>query len=212
MAEELLRDAPLRADGFDVLGLHLVEDLQRVVGVALDQREEGPVRGRAVGAGEDEVVGDLGEGDGEVCRCWRGWGGCRPAFSHVLAVDDDGHARRVGCVEARGADDYVNLVLVSFGVDESSGGYPLQLGRVHCRLLAAKRFEIAVAGCWSTATDEKIRWHDFLEELWLCFHLPLHLFCRKVDRGSLGFAAIDNEFEALIEFTFYHFAVCFVLV
>lgn len=162
MAEERIDDAFLGADTAEALDLHFFDHLEEVGRPALDQGEEGAVRGGAVGAGELEIVGDFGEGEAQVGGRV---GEVLPFVAHVLAVDKEGEAGLVAGVKAGRADDDVDFDFVAVGVEEAFGGYLCQLGAVDGNLLGAEGFEIAVAGCGSSAADEEVCGHDLLDEI-----------------------------------------------
>ena len=109
----------LRREARDVVRLEAVDQLAHVVGLGLDGAQHGAVADRAVGAQEDEVVGEVGRREPKV-RVRVG----RPCVLQVRARGvGDGEPGLKGRVEAGGADEHVDGVLDARVGTRSAFGY-----------------------------------------------------------------------------------------
>lgn len=122
--------------------LEAVDQLAHVIGLCFDRAEDRPVANGAVGAEEDEIVGKVRGGKTKVRA--RLFGPC------ILEIDtggvDDGEAGLERCVEARGADEHVNGVLVAVVTQTATFSYLVDF-TVYCmHIRFAKGFEVAHAG------------------------------------------------------------------
>lgn len=133
--------------------------------------------------------------------------GAAPEASQVGAVRDEGEAREPGSVEAGCADDDVDFVVFAFVVDEACFGNGADgVGEGGC-VFRDKGFE--VARCWGGSSTARVEvlWNHFLYEMRVVVELLAHLLVGILARNAGGFAALHDEFEALVELVFDLFAV-----
>lgn len=165
---------------------------------------------RAVGSAEGEVVGEMGNGDGEV----RGYTGFRgPEVAEVLAMfSAKGETGKPGGVEAGGADDDVAGVRCAVVVDEASFGKSVDGVSENGGVGGYEGFEIAGRRSGTTTARVEVFGDNFIAEASVVVEFTGHLFVGEFAcfGGFLG--AFDNEFEALVEFIFDLFSIFEVLL
>tara|TARA_R110002003_G_scaffold1156_5_gene22518 strand:- start:4228 stop:4638 length:411 start_codon:yes stop_codon:yes gene_type:complete len=127
------------------------------------------------------------------------------------AVGDEGEAWEPGRVESSGADDYVDVVLVTLMIDEASGRDGADGVGEDCRIVGHESFEVAWCGCGTTTSRVEVLGYHFVNETGVVVEFFAH-FGVGVFTGEPGFGAtFDDEFEALVEFVFDLFAVFEIL-
>ena len=172
MLAKLTRHPLARRQRLDPLDLRLRHHVEHVLRPALDQRHEAAVPERPIRSAEAEVVGEARDRDAQV----RGDAvGPAPLVAQVDAVRaDEREAWLPRCVEARGADDHVDVVGKAFVVGEP-GRRDLpdgvgEDGGVGCD----ERFEVAGSGRWTSAAWVEVFGDDFVAEAWVALELSGH--------------------------------------
>jgi hypothetical protein len=151
--EEVIYGLCFRGECGNIVRLEAVDELTHVVCLALYRAEHGPIADGAVGAQEDEVVGEVGGGEAEV-RAWF----FSPCILEVGARGvDDREARLEGGVEARGADEYVDGVFGTVVAQGAARGDGVDFAVNGLDVGFAEGFEVADAGSEAAASDVPIR-------------------------------------------------------
>ena len=225
MLAELLGGGQARPQRLDVLDLHLDDDLVHVGVPLLDEREEGAVRERPVRPAEREKVRELRHPDAEVRHYVAG----RPDGAEVAPVADEGEAGGSGCgglgldgdrrggvgrgddlpggVEAGGADDDVDGVLVAAMVDEPGGGDVGDGVGEAGGVCGNEGFQVSVSGSGPATPDVEVFGDDLVCEDGVDAQFPSH-FCFGVLACVEGLLrAFDDELEALVELVLDHLPV-----
>ena len=133
--------------GFDVVALHLFDDLDGVFCDCEEGAGDGAVLDGPGWANEHEPVGHVRAGEAEVA-----FGFVFPFFVEVDAVAaDDGEAWAVGYVEAGGADNGVDFAFDAVCADDAGFGDLVYGGEVYVDVWLLDGFHVRVARGYAAA-------------------------------------------------------------
>lgn len=140
-------------------------------GQSLCDGKEGAVAVRTKGPVEDEVIGKVRHGDGEV-GAWRIF----PLLAQTFAVAADGWVGWTRAdVESSCADEDVDFVLYAVGGLDSRGCDFDDRVADDLYVIFAESFQVAVAWCWPAATDCVICGNQNVGDLRFLGELAAHL-------------------------------------
>ena len=188
-------DGPLRGlERADGLGRHLVQDLEEVLGEELGDGQEAAVAVRPEGPVEDQVVGEVRHRHREVRV-----GDVLPFLAQALALAPDRRILRPPAhVEARGADDDVELVLDPVGRLDSLWGDFLDRLWYDLYVVLAQGLQESVSRRRPAAPYRKVRRDNKVGYFRSCRQLVPHILLGSLSSELLLIGAVQDEAEARV--------------